>query len=107
MKKRYFLCVLFVVIFSFTINVKALTREEVVNAINNYYDETDDVDEVSDTTSSDIDELLESVTKKPKAEKTQKPKKEKKKKENKKVAEEPVEETVTHKEEFIHQLRLY
>ena len=39
MKKRYFLCVLFVVIFSFAINVKALTREEVVNAINNYYDE--------------------------------------------------------------------
>lgn len=39
MKKRYFLCVLFFVIFSFAINVKALTREEVVDAINNYYDE--------------------------------------------------------------------
>lgn len=39
MKKRYFLCILFAAIFSFAINVKALTKEEVVDTINNYYDE--------------------------------------------------------------------
>lgn len=42
------MCVLFVVIFSFTINAKALTREEVVNTINNYYDELYKEDELKD-----------------------------------------------------------
>lgn len=48
MKKRYFLCILFAAIFSFAINVKALTKEEVVETINNYYDEIYDESDLKD-----------------------------------------------------------